>query len=91
MLWNYRVGTTESKNIWYGSPGPEGDEPTIRTYCIIKCFYLESLEEEPFNFAKASITSDGTDLNILKWEITEMLKIFDLPILDIDNFPKIFK
>jgi len=88
MKWNYRLGTKLIKNIWYGTDGPEGVNSHNRTFIIIKCFYIDSIDEEPYTFSKVTLM-ESPDVDKIKWELDELQKIFKAPILDIDNFPKI--
>lgn len=91
MKWNYRIGTQLIESPGYNIEGGDGANTPARVYYIIKCFYLtEDSTEEPFNFAKATIT-EGESIKEIHSQVKLMTDIFNREVYDMDNFPNHYK
>lgn len=86
MSWNYRIGTK-----WYAYPetlvkiiGRKGD----RVFSIIECHYDKKLK--PSAYGEPSILN-ADSVKDLKWIHEKLTEALKKPVLNLDNWPKIYK
>lgn len=87
MSWNYRIGTK-----WYAYPetlaktvGRKGE----RIFSIFECYYDKKLK--PNGYIEKNPLANWDDIKDLKCTHKLIAGAFKKPILDLDNFPKIYK
>lgn len=86
MSWNYRIGTK-----WYVYPETlvKIGKPGERVFSIIECYYDKKLK--PNGYIERCALSNWDNLKDLLGTYKLIAGAFKKPILDLDNFPKIYK
>lgn len=87
-MWNYRVATRFC-------PYPSDMAKKVkrkgnRVFSIVEVFY-DPKTEKPNAYGENNILSDCETLKDLKWSHKVIYDALKKPILDLDNFPKIYK
>lgn len=88
MSWNYRVATKLHDHPFR--------KEKVRIFSIVSCYYKSKKHKNPKGYGEHN-TSDwplmakAEDMGDLKYTHRAIGKALKLPIIDLDNFPKIYK